>query len=153
MSTPPEPNPNPEPKLAPEPERHYRIDVLAAALPIVEAPDFKPGAWHDSERRADGVWTMPYFERSPEADSFLRAVGESGMMLTGFDWPSWAQTPEAKTLHSDRAALAKATPEELAMLLTALVREDRFNEGALGDSFESGIMTAIARRAKELTAS
>ena len=36
------------------------------------------------------------------------------------------------------------------MLLTALIREDRFNEGALGDSFESGIMTAIARRAKEL---
>ena len=144
MSTPPEPEPNLEPG------RHYDIDKLAAALPIVEAPDFEAGQWHDSERRADGVWTMPWYELSPAAEAFLRAVGEAGMMLTGFDWPSWAQTPEAKRLHGDRATLAKATPDELAMLLTALIREDRFNEGALGDSFESGIMTAIARRAKEL---
>ena len=146
MSTPPESEPEPEP----EPERHYRLDALAAAVPIVEAPDFEPGRWHDSERRSDGVWTMPYYERSPAADSFLRAVGESGMLLTGFDWPSWAKTEEAKALHGDREVLARATADELAMLLTALVREDRFNEGALGDSFESGIMTAIAQRAKEL---
>ena len=49
--------------------------------------------------------------------------------------------------HRVRALLQQS---EVAMLLTALIREDRFNEGALGDSFESGIMTAIARRAKEL---
>jgi len=93
---------------------------------------------------------MPWYELSPAAESYLRAVGESGMMLTDFDWPSWASTPEAKALHGDREVLAHATPDQLAMLLTALIREDRFNEGALGDSFESGIMTAIARRAKEL---
>jgi Family of unknown function (DUF6508) len=134
----------------PEPERRYRLDALAAALPIVEAPDFEAGQWHDSEKRDDGVWTMPWYELSPAAESFLRAVGESGLMLTGFDWPSWAKTPEAVALHGDREVLAKATPDQLAMLLTALIRENRFNEGALGDSFESGIMTAIARRAKEL---
>ena len=50
----------------------------------------------------------------------------------------------------DRVNIQIDLPDELAMLLTALIREDRFNEGALGDSFESGIMTAIARRAKEL---
>ena len=141
---------SPEPEHNSEPERRYEIERLAAALPIVEAPDFEAGQWHDSERQSDGVWTMPWYELSPAAEAFLRAVGESGMTLTGFDWPSWAQTLEAKTLHGDRAALAKATPDELAILLTALIREDRFNEGALGDSFESGIMTAIARRAKEL---
>jgi hypothetical protein len=134
----------------PEPERRYRLEALAAVLPIVDSPDFEAGRWHDSERRPDGVWTMPWYELSPAAESYVRAVGESGMMLTGFDWPSWAKTPEAKALHGDREVLARATPDELAMLLTALVREDRFNEGALGDSFESGIMTAIARRAKVL---
>jgi hypothetical protein len=134
----------------PEPERRYRLEALAAVLPIVEAPDFEAGRWHDSERRPDDVWTMPWYELSPAAESYVRAVGESGMMLTGFDWPSWAKTPEAKALHGDREVLARATPDELAMLLTALIREDRFNEGALGDSFDSGIMTAIARRAKEL---
>jgi hypothetical protein len=134
----------------PDPERRYRLEALAAALPIVEAPDFEAGRWHDSERRPDGVWTMPWYELSPAAEAYVRAVGESGMMLTGFDWPSWAKTPEAIALHGDREALTQATPDQLAKLLTALIREDRFNEGALGDSFESGIMTAIARRAKEL---
>jgi len=119
-------------------------------LPVLEAPDFEAGRWHDSEHRPDGAWTMPWYELSPAAEEVLRAVGESGLMLTGFDWPTWAKTPEAKALHGDRAALAQATPDQLAKLLTALIREDRFNEGALGDSFESGIMRAIARRAKVL---
>ena len=132
------------------PERTYRPEVLAAMLPMLEAPDFVAGHWHDSYQQADGSWTMPWYELSPAAEAFHRAVGEAGMMLIGFDWPKWAQTPEAKALHGDRAVLAQATPDELAMLLTALIREDRFNEGALGDSFESGIMTAIAHRAKVL---
>ena len=127
-----------------------RLRPLAAMLPVLEAPDFSAGTWHDSERRPDGVWTMPWYERSPAVEAYIRAVGESGLMLTGFDWPSWAKTQEAIALHGDRTVLAGATSEQLAMLLTALIREDRFNEGALGDSFESGIMTAIARRAKEL---
>ena len=139
-----------EPAPEPDPERHYRFEPLAAMLPALEAADFEAGRWHDSERRADDVWTMPWYELGPTADAYLRAVGESGLMWTGFDWPSWAKTPEAIALHGDREALARATPDQLAKLLTALIREDRFNEGALGDSFESGIMTAIARRAKEL---
>jgi hypothetical protein len=119
-------------------------------LPALEAPDFVPGQWHDSEQRADGVWTMPWYDLGPTALAYVRAVGESGLMLTDFEWPKWVSTPEAVALHGDRAALARATPDQLAKLLTALIRHDHFNEGALGDSFESGLMTAIARRAKVL---
>ncbi len=67
-----------------------------------------------------------------------------------FDWPTWARTPEAQALHDDRPTLAAATPGQLKKLVTAVVREDRFNEGALGGSFESGLMAAIARRAAAL---
>ena len=136
--------------MPPEPEGRYRLEVLAATLPVLEAPDFVAGHWHDSYQQADGSWTMPWYELSPAAEAVHRAVGEAGMILTGFDWPTWAKTPDAQALHADRTVLARATADELAMLLTALIREDRFNEGALGDTFESGIMTAIARRAKAL---
>jgi hypothetical protein len=32
-----------------------------------------------------------------------------------------------------------------------LIREDRFNEGALAESFESGLIAAVAQRARMLS--
>jgi hypothetical protein len=132
------------------PDLRRRLRILAETLPILEAPDFSPGKWHDSEKRDDNVWTMPWYELSPEAAAVTRAVGVAGLLQPGFDWPAWAKTPEAQALRNDPDALATATPDQLGKLLTALIREDRFNEGALGDTFESGFMTAVVRRAKAL---
>ncbi len=36
-------------------------------------------------------------------------------------------------------------------LLTALLRQDRFVEGLLGEAFESGLLTRIVRRASVLS--
>jgi Family of unknown function (DUF6508) len=132
------------------PDLRRRLRILADTLPILEAPDFTPGRWHDSEKREDNVWTMPWYELSPQAEAVTRAVGQAGLLQPGFDWPTWAQTAEAQALRHDPDALAAATPDQLGKLLTALIREDRFNEGALGDTFESGFMTAVVRRAKAL---
>jgi hypothetical protein len=130
-----------------------RLLILADTIPILEAPDFSPGQWHKSEKREDNVWTMPWYELSPSAEAVVRVVGEAGLLQADFDWPAWAKTPEAQALHGDPAALATATPDQLGKLLTALIREDRFNEGALGGSFESGIFGSIAKRAKALAES
>jgi len=46
--------------------------------------------------------------------------------------------------------VAAATPEQLAMLLTAIVRSDRFVEGSIAGAFESGLLVAICRRAATL---
>lgn len=40
--------------------------------------------------------------------------------------------------------------EQLAKLLTVVIRQDRFVKGALNGAFESGLLTAIAGRAAEL---
>ena len=93
---------------------------------------------------------MPWFELGPTALAFTGAVGEAGFMRTDFAWPDWISTPEAIALRTDRDALARATPDQLAKLLTMLIREDRFNEGALAHSFETGLIAAVARRAKVL---
>jgi hypothetical protein len=125
-------------------------DGLAAFVTALEADDFEAGRWHDSEPLADGSFSMPWYELSATAEAFLRAVGEGGWLMPTFPWPTWAPTPEAIALRTDRDALAVATPEPLGKLLTMLIRENRFVEGALGDSFESGLMAAIARRAQVL---
>lgn len=127
-----------------------RLRAIGAFVDELEASGFDPGRWHPSERRTDGdrdVWTMPWYELSARAIAFNTALGG---ILVVFDWPTWARTDEGQALHDDRQVLAAATPDQLAKLVTALVRQDRFNEGALGASFESGLMAAIARRAAAL---
>ena len=53
-------------------------------------------------------------------------------------------------MRSDPEAVAAATPEQLAWLLTAIVRSDRFVEGSIEGAFESGLLARIARRAAAL---
>lgn len=132
------------------PELRASLEIIADTLPLLESPDFTPGAWHHSWRRPDGVIVMPWFEYSAQADEFRTAVGRSGLLRPDLAWPDWAGTPDAIALRTDRDALAQATPDQLGRLLTMLIREDRFNEGALAESFESGLMTAVARRARAL---
>ena len=130
-------------------DQRERLRAIGAFRAELESPHFVAGAWHRSERRGT-AWTMPWYELSPRAAAFVGVL--SGIMLRGFDWPAWTQTPEAKAIHGDRSVLAGASPDDLARLATALIREDRFNEGALGDDFASGLMAAIARRAETLAA-
>jgi hypothetical protein len=111
----------------------------------LEAPDFDFGHWVKSEQRADSAWTMPYFAFSAEAIEFLKAAP-----IEVFAWPEWLQTDEAHQLLADHTATAQATDEQLVKLLTALTRGDRFGEGTLANACESGLLAAIARRAKVL---
>jgi hypothetical protein len=41
------------------------------------------------------------------------------------------ETPEARALLEDPAAMREATPEQLARVLTVVVRLERFSEGAM----------------------
>jgi uncharacterized protein DUF6508 len=134
-----------------EPIMRDRLRAIGAFVDELEAPTFDAGHWHPSEIiRRDGdtdIWSMPWYELSDRASAFVSAL--AGIIVV-FDWPTWARTDEAQTLHDDRQALAAASLDQLAQVATAVVREDRFNEGALGDSFDSGLMAAIARRAAAL---
>jgi hypothetical protein len=99
-----------------------------------------------SDQRPDGVYTMPYYELSPQARELLRAVP-----IEIFDWGAWLTTEEGRRLSTDKAALAEANVDQLIRLLTAIVRSDRFSEGSLAGAFESGLLEAIVRRAAALT--
>jgi hypothetical protein len=125
------------------------LATLGAFVAELEAPDFDAGVWHDSERTGDTM-TMPWFELSPRGAAFVAAL--AGIMIKGFDWMTWAVTPEAKGFKDDHRAIDSATTEQLARLATALVRQDRFSEGAHAEMFENGMMLAVARRAAALAA-
>lgn len=132
------------------PDLRERLAAIGAFRAELESPGFDAGRWHASHPTVDDpdVWTMPWFELSDRAEAFVAAL--AGIMISDFDWPSWMGMPEGQALSSDHAAVAAADPTQLAKLATAVIRSDRFNEGAIASCFESGLMTAIAERAEAL---
>jgi hypothetical protein len=81
---------------------------------------------------------------------FIDAAYAMDWVLRDFDWSEWMQTPEAIALRDDTEVLKRANPDQLAKLLTMLIRQDRFVEGSLAETFDSGLLTAILRRAAAL---
>jgi len=91
---------------------------------------------------------MPYFVFSDQARELIAALP----VTPGFAWPDWTRTEEAQTLIADHARIAEASADQLVKLTTAIVRSDRFTEGSIAGAFKSGLLAAIVRRAKLLTA-
>ena len=129
-----------------------RLDGLAALLPAFEAPAAEFGTWSGGDEVEPGTFTMPWFAHSELTSRFLDVAYRDGWVRTDFDWPAWAQTPEAQRLRDDREALKQATVLELSWVLTVVIRSDRFVEGALAEAIESGLVTAVLRRIELLRA-
>ena len=129
-----------------------RLRALAELEPILESPDADFGRW-ETPAPVDGVHRMPYFELGPTAEAFTSAVARGGWTVMGFDWMTWMRTPKGVALSSGPAAvsaIADASSADLARLVTAIRRGDRFVEGNLAGAIESGIVAAISRRAAAL---
>ncbi|MCX5689188.1 MAG: DUF6508 domain-containing protein [Planctomycetota bacterium] len=133
-----------------EPLTRESLEGLAAFLPIFEAPSFTFGEWSSSDSPEPGVIVVPMYMLSPDSDLFIQALYDLGWIRTDFDWTKWADTPEAVRLRDDPQAILTATPEQLAKLLTAVVRSDRFCEGTLAECIESGLLLRVLRRANSL---
>lgn len=82
---------------------------------------------------------MPYYVLSAQARELIAAL------------PVWMKTEEAQALIGDHERIAEASADQLVKLTTAIVRSDRFTEGSIAGAFESGLITAICRRAAVLT--
>jgi hypothetical protein len=115
-------------------------------LEALEAPDASFGEWRGGEIDPDGAMQMPWFEYSPLADAYRRAVSGGGFILPNFDWMAWLGTTEAQELRDEPRRVERASLIELARLLTAIHRGDRFMEGNIAGAFESGLVVRIVRR-------
>jgi hypothetical protein len=124
-----------------------RLRGIVAFLPSFQAPDFKFGHWTEQLSDQPGVITLPHFSLSEAAGSFEQTAYDLGWVMRDFDWGTWKQTPEAIALRDNPQVLVRATPEQLARLLTVCIRQDRFCEGALENAFKSGLLTRILERA------
>jgi hypothetical protein len=117
---------------------------------VFETEGLKNGEVRDSKPDSKGIIQLPYFELSKAADSFERHCYEHGWVLDGFDWSEWMTSAEARELRDNREKLAEASPDQLAKLLTLLIRQERFCDGTMAEAYESGLLLTILRRAKAL---
>ena len=130
-------------------ETRKRLRALAPFAHRFQSPGFDFGQWVHPPARADGVLEFPYFAFSTEASDFIRTCYEVGWVQE-FDWPGWKSSPEAIQLRDCPAAIEEASPDQLGRLLTVLIRQDRFVEGALNGAFESGFLVRILQRIASL---
>lgn len=126
-----------------------RLRRLGDYLAVFEAPGFEFGRWVTPPVGKDGVIYMGGYSLSPDASRFVRDAYDLDW-VTEFDWPSWIGTAEATEFVDDPKRVERATPDELAKLLTVYIRQDRFVDGELANAFESGRLTALLRRAVAL---
>ena len=127
-----------------------QIRALADFWPVFANPKFVYETEDEHEKRSDGVIIMPSSSLSSEAKAFNKMIYQEEWILDGFDWPEWAQTDEFKDLFSKPEALAKASADQLAMLLTALSRKERFCEGTMASACADGLLAGITQRAAML---
>ena len=93
---------------------------------------------------------MPYWDHSALAGDFMKMAYEFGWVSNDFDWTDWNKTEEGSRLLRDPSTVAEADIDQLARLMTAIMRLDRFIEGSLADYFENGIALAVAERAEAI---
>ncbi|MCW5766376.1 MAG: hypothetical protein KIT68_10430 [Phycisphaeraceae bacterium] len=119
-------------------------------LPRLEARAMGRQIVRPSDPARPGVVFIPMLEQSPDVQAFTQVLYELGWVVS-FNWPAWQGTPRAKQLFDEPGTIESASALELRLMITAVVRAERFCEGAVHGSIDSGLFGRIARRAAELS--
>lgn len=127
-----------------------RLTRLAGFCSIFELEGFEFGKWCGGEEIEPGVIEDYYFKFGDGAAAFINMCYEAGWIVNGFNWSEWMRSIEAEGLRDMPEKLAEASPDQLAKLLTVLVRQDRFCEGNLAAAYQSGLILGILHRASVL---
>ena len=127
-----------------------RLTRLAGFCPIFELKGFEFGKWCGGEEIGHGVIEDHYFQFGDSAAALIEMCYEFGWVLHSFKWSEWMHSTEAQELRDRPEKLAEASPDQLAKLLTVLVRQDRFCEGNLAAAYQSGLILGILHRASVL---
>lgn len=112
------------------------------------------GPWGEElggEENADKSIQMPYYAWDPLIHEFVEFMYKNNLMV-GFNWGSWEQGREWFR-SEDQNKYKNLNIETALKLLTAVIRNDRFVEGALVHAFKTGELPKIINRLPELSKS
>ncbi|MNY38196.1 hypothetical protein D3C86_1728040 [compost metagenome] len=95
-----------------------------------------------------GVIEMPYSSPHPLISEFVQFMYDKDLILI-FDWGSWDEGREW-FMNSDESKYDRLDTETCLKLLTAVIRNNRFHDGALIAAFESGDFPKIINQLVKL---
>ena len=127
------------------------VQRLCSFIPYFESLD--PGKAYQvkgGEKKENGVITMPYYVYDEKVQEFMKAVYESGLMVSDYVSELNSRVPDWQTVDIHKV-VETADLELVKVILTKCIRVERFNEGALAQSIDNGLILAILRRLQGLT--
>jgi len=129
-------------EMAPErPDLKERIEALTRFLPTFETPGYEFAAWH----KPDGK--VPRCVLDPKAEEFVTELYRHDWILSP-SWPDWRD--EVRKYANAPEELSGVDLDTVQRLISAHVRADRIKEGHLLTVFESGHLTLLLRRLKDI---
>ena len=100
--------------------------------------------------KADGdLIVLGWTSLGAEAGRFHQMVDDYGWVRM-LDWVAWRDTAAGTRMMHDPDAMACATEDDLARVLTTCCRADRFCEGYLADAYKAGLIGRVVLRAGQL---
>ncbi len=120
---------------------HQDWQPLIELIPKVEST-LEFGEWAGGEKDEKGITQFPYCIQAPIVSQFLEIVYSLPIIIS-FDWGAWGEGREI-TSNEDFNFDTLDLPTK-CKLITAIVRNNRFCEGALVSAFESGLILRILK--------
>lgn len=121
---------------------------LEALVREMEAHEGPWGEWKGGEKTESGATQFPYVVETPVLTKARRFLHDNNLIVT-FDWPNWQGGRDIfKSENPDK--FEKLDQETVLKLLSAVIRNARFNEGAWVNLFESGDGLRLFKRLLEL---
>ena len=99
------------------------------------------------KKSENGDFEMPHLIPAPALWKFRETFINLGLLIS-FDWSSWDEGRRIANAGVDE--IKKQDLLTICMLLTAIIRNDRFCEGALTTFFEDGNGLAALKRIEEI---
>ena len=125
-----------------------RLAALAGFRPAFERDGLRFSGKVPPHRIGD-MTVLGGTDYSENAMRFIQVCYDYGWVRV-LPWSQWQDTERGRRLMQDPRALAKATDDDLACIITTCMRADRFCEGYMASAFESGLITRVIARAGAL---
>lgn len=121
------------------------IEILLQYIPYF-SENHKFAEWKGGEKDKNGIISLPYLVYSDEVTKFIKLLYKTSFIVQ-FNWSKWE---EGKKIINDKNLIDQVDFLTLRMLMTLILRSERFIEGNLLGYIEDGTILRILKRLKFL---